>query len=272
MLDGWGVYHPTLDPRDGTLFAATNHRVYGSTIQRSADTGRTWTRSNQIGLPEESGLTLDAAWHIEPGRPEEEDTSISGPPRACSFAPTMVARPGRSTAAFSNTPRGSAGSQAPEGCAATRSSSTRATLCIGQETVPVAVSSILEESDRVAGTYRGHGHALAVGVGVIELFGEMLGRRTGISGGRGGSMNVTSLEHRYLGTYGVGCKPSRISGIFAPRHYGHHLGRGRVHGRVAEHPHPFAGKAVADLPSALRVVDEASRQLERLSVDLPPKE
>ena len=78
LLDGWGVYHATLDRRDGTLFAATNHRVYGSTVQRSADTGRTWWRSKQIGLPEESGLTLDAAWHIEPGRPEEEDTVYLG--------------------------------------------------------------------------------------------------------------------------------------------------------------------------------------------------
>jgi hypothetical protein len=78
LLDGWGVYHATLDPRDGTLFAATNHRVYGSTVQRSPDSGRTWTRSERIGLPEESGLTLDAVWHIEPGRPEEGVTVYLG--------------------------------------------------------------------------------------------------------------------------------------------------------------------------------------------------
>ena len=78
LLEGWGVYHATLDHRDGTLFAATNHRVYGSTVQRSADTGRTWTRSQKIGLPEESGLTLNAVWHIEPGRPEEPHTLYLG--------------------------------------------------------------------------------------------------------------------------------------------------------------------------------------------------
>ena len=65
-------------PRDGTLYAATNHRVYGSTVQRSADGGKTWTRSQNIGLPEESGLTLNAVWHIEPGRPEEPDTLYLG--------------------------------------------------------------------------------------------------------------------------------------------------------------------------------------------------
>jgi len=76
-------------------------------------------------------------------------------------------------------------------------------LCNGQEAVPVGVSSVLGEHDRVAGTYRGHGHALALGVGTQELLDEMLGRATGINGGRAGSMNVTSLRHGYLGSYGI---------------------------------------------------------------------
>jgi photosystem II stability/assembly factor-like uncharacterized protein len=78
LLDGWGIYHATFDPRDGTLFAAANHLVYGPTVQRSADGGATWTRSKKIGLPEESGLTLNATWHIEPGRPEEPETLYLG--------------------------------------------------------------------------------------------------------------------------------------------------------------------------------------------------
>jgi photosystem II stability/assembly factor-like uncharacterized protein len=72
------VYHATVDPRDGTVYAAANHLVYGPTVQRSTDTGKTWTRSKQIGLPEESGLTLNAAWHIEPGPPEEPETLYLG--------------------------------------------------------------------------------------------------------------------------------------------------------------------------------------------------
>jgi photosystem II stability/assembly factor-like uncharacterized protein len=66
------------DPRDGTVYAATNHLVYGSTVQRSMDGGRSWTRSQKIGLPVESGLTLNATWHIEPGSPEEADTLFLG--------------------------------------------------------------------------------------------------------------------------------------------------------------------------------------------------
>jgi hypothetical protein len=71
LLEGWGIYHATTDPRDGTIHAAANHAVYGPTVQRSADGCRTWTRSRKIGLPASSGLTLQATWHVEPGRPEE---------------------------------------------------------------------------------------------------------------------------------------------------------------------------------------------------------
>ncbi len=65
-------------------------------------------------------------------------------------------------------------------------------LYSGQEAVAVGFASVLEDRDRVAATYRGHGHALALGVDPQALLDEMLGRATGINGGRAGSMNVTS--------------------------------------------------------------------------------
>jgi photosystem II stability/assembly factor-like uncharacterized protein len=71
LLEGWGVFHATQDPRNGTVYAATNHLVYGPTVQRSTNVVGTWTRSTKIGLPEESGLTLNATWHIEPAGPDE---------------------------------------------------------------------------------------------------------------------------------------------------------------------------------------------------------
>ena len=40
MLEGWGVFRATVDARDGTMFAATNHTVCGPTVQRSHDGGR----------------------------------------------------------------------------------------------------------------------------------------------------------------------------------------------------------------------------------------
>src|SRR5919197_1508961 len=71
QLTGWEVFHAVRDPRDGTLYAATNNFVYGATVHRSGDGGRTWERSEGIGLPEDSGLTLEKTWHVEPGRANE---------------------------------------------------------------------------------------------------------------------------------------------------------------------------------------------------------
>jgi TPP-dependent pyruvate/acetoin dehydrogenase alpha subunit len=76
-------------------------------------------------------------------------------------------------------------------------------LSSGQEAVPVGVCSALESSDFVAGTYRGHGHALAKGTDPEPLAAEMLGRATGVCGGRAGSMNVIDLEHGLLGCFGI---------------------------------------------------------------------
>ena len=76
-------------------------------------------------------------------------------------------------------------------------------LYSGQEAIATGVASVLEERDRVAATYRGHGHALAVGVDPQKLLDEMLGRATGINGGRAGSMNVTSPDDRLIGSFGI---------------------------------------------------------------------
>ena len=76
-------------------------------------------------------------------------------------------------------------------------------LYSGQEAVATGVASLLEERDRVAATYRGHGHALALGVDPQKLLDEMLGRASGINGGRAGSMNVNSPGDRLIGSFGI---------------------------------------------------------------------
>ena len=76
-------------------------------------------------------------------------------------------------------------------------------LYSGQEAIATGVASVLEKRDRVAATYRGHGHALAVGVDPQKLLDEMLGRATGVNGGRAGSMNVTSPDDRLIGSFGI---------------------------------------------------------------------
>jgi TPP-dependent pyruvate/acetoin dehydrogenase alpha subunit len=76
-------------------------------------------------------------------------------------------------------------------------------LYAGQEAVAVGCCLALEPGDYVTGTYRGHGHALAKGTDPRALLAEMLGRSTGVCGGRAGSMNVIDLQHGLVGCYGI---------------------------------------------------------------------
>jgi len=76
-------------------------------------------------------------------------------------------------------------------------------LYSGQEAVATGFASALKAQDLVAATYRGHGHALATGVSTQSLMDEMLGRESGVCGGRSGSMNVIDLKNRLIGCFGI---------------------------------------------------------------------
>ena len=74
---------------------------------------------------------------------------------------------------------------------------------IGQEAVAVGITAALDETDLVFSHHRGHGHALAKGVDPARLFGELLGRVHGVSGGKGGSMHATDTSVGFLGSLAV---------------------------------------------------------------------
>ncbi|HLW96357.1 MAG TPA: thiamine pyrophosphate-dependent dehydrogenase E1 component subunit alpha [Solirubrobacteraceae bacterium] len=76
-------------------------------------------------------------------------------------------------------------------------------LYAGQEAVAVGVCMALQPEDYAAGTYRGHGHALAKGTDPEALAAEMLGRSTGVCGGRAGSMNVIDIDSGLVGCFGI---------------------------------------------------------------------
>ena len=61
---------------------------------------------------------------------------------------------------------------------------------LGQEANAVGVLSSLQESDVVFSNHRGHGHFLAYGGEMRPLFAELMGRATGVCGGRGGSQHL----------------------------------------------------------------------------------
>ncbi len=76
-------------------------------------------------------------------------------------------------------------------------------LYSGQEAVAVGFASVLREGDRIACTYRGHGHLLAMGTDPTGLLAELLGRASGVNGGLAGSMNVVDPDHGVMGCYGI---------------------------------------------------------------------
>jgi pyruvate dehydrogenase E1 component alpha subunit len=73
-------------------------------------------------------------------------------------------------------------------------------LAIGQEAISVGVSNYLLKTDAVFGNHRSHGHYLALGGSLRDLFSEILGRSSGCSGGKGGSMHIKSPENGLIGT------------------------------------------------------------------------
>jgi 2-oxoisovalerate dehydrogenase E1 component len=72
-------------------------------------------------------------------------------------------------------------------------------LCAGQEAVPVGALAALSKNDQVVATYRGHGWALASGLSLVEVLGEICHRSIGINGGRGGSAYMMAPERRFIG-------------------------------------------------------------------------
>ncbi len=72
-------------------------------------------------------------------------------------------------------------------------------LCAGQEAVPVATVAGLGPADQIISTYRGHGWALASGLPVREVLGEVCQRSIGINGGRGGSAYLMAPWTRFIG-------------------------------------------------------------------------
>jgi len=95
-------------------------------------------------------------------------------------------------------------------------------LCIGQEAIPVGACAVLEPQDAVFATYRGHGWALARAVPMVGAFAELLGRATGLNGGRGGSAYFTAPRYGFYGENSIvaGGLPIAIGAALAARYDG----------------------------------------------------
>lgn len=74
---------------------------------------------------------------------------------------------------------------------------------IGQEAVAVGVGMNLDPQDYVIATHRGHGHCLMRGSSMKLMLAELLGKKTGLCKGKGGSMHIIDMERGMLGATGI---------------------------------------------------------------------
>lgn len=95
-------------------------------------------------------------------------------------------------------------------------------LYVGQEAVSAGVMSALEPADQITSTHRGHGHAVAKGADLGQMFAELHGKTTGYCRGRGGSMHINDLQIGMLGANGVvgGGVPIAVGAAFASAYRG----------------------------------------------------
>ncbi len=76
-------------------------------------------------------------------------------------------------------------------------------LYIGQEAVSTGLIAAREPRDRVITAYRDHGVAINCGIPVNEVMAELLGKATGMSKGKGGSMHMASVEKNFWGGHAI---------------------------------------------------------------------
>ena len=76
-------------------------------------------------------------------------------------------------------------------------------LSLGQEAIGSAFGVVLEKKDFTFCTYRGHAHTLSRGASIVGVLGELMGRECGLMRGKGGSMHLTDVKNRVMGSYAI---------------------------------------------------------------------
>src|SRR5262249_858384 len=95
-------------------------------------------------------------------------------------------------------------------------------LYIGQEATGAPIMALLDGRDRIATTHRNHGHVLARGADPGAAMAEILGRATGLNGGRGGTIHLCDPALGFISTSGIvgGCISLGVGGGYACRQLG----------------------------------------------------
>ncbi len=73
----------------------------------------------------------------------------------------------------------------------------------GAEASGTGICFDLTDEDYIGSTHRGHGHCIAKGVDVKGMMMEIMGKGTGVCGGKGGSMHIADLDKGMLGANAI---------------------------------------------------------------------
>lgn len=76
-------------------------------------------------------------------------------------------------------------------------------LYIGQEAVVVGCHAAMKKGDTMVTSYRDHGHLIIGGMDPKYAMAELLGRETGCSKGKGGSMHMFDTANGFYGGHGI---------------------------------------------------------------------
>ena len=76
-------------------------------------------------------------------------------------------------------------------------------LYIGQEAVSTGLIAARQPNDRVITAYRDHGVAINCGIPANQVMAELLGKATGASHGKGGSMHMADVQKNFWGGHAI---------------------------------------------------------------------
>lgn len=93
-------------------------------------------------------------------------------------------------------------------------------LYIGQESIGSGIKMASVEGDSFITSYRAHGFSYLCGASAEAIIAELLGRETGVSKGKGGSMHMFDAKNHFYGGHGiVGAQASLGTGIAFANQY-----------------------------------------------------
>ncbi|MDR1068254.1 MAG: pyruvate dehydrogenase (acetyl-transferring) E1 component subunit alpha [Clostridiales Family XIII bacterium] len=76
-------------------------------------------------------------------------------------------------------------------------------LYLGEEAIATGVCAALNDDDYIGSSHRGHGHLVARGANTGMMMAEILGKKSGYSHGKGGSMHIMAMDKGILGANGI---------------------------------------------------------------------